>query len=214
MNERQKNTTLPDHFATVADDVIVYANRSDGVWLDVGSGPGGLGLALAERHSGFTLLLDPNVESLKKALDTATHRGLSNRVVPVIGVAEDPPLLDESVDVIVSRGSFFFWEDRAEGLRRLYRLLRVGGKAMIGGGLGSAYPAWARAEFIRRQRNQMRDPAERENFREARKTATFEKLAREASIPKYEVVGEGGLEPDDPNTGIGIWLRFDKESTA
>jgi hypothetical protein len=33
----------------------------------------------------------------------------------------------------------------------------------------------------------------------------------EADLPTFEVIGEGGLESDDPNTGVGIWLRFTKE---
>ncbi len=211
-NDRQK--PLPDQYATVAEDVLDHVGDRGGVWLDVGSGPGGLGLALAERHSGITLLLDPNPGSLRKALDAAHARGLSSCVAAVIGTAEAPPLPDESVDVVVSRGSFFFWQDRAEGLRRLYRLLRPGGKAMIGGGLGSKYPAWAREAFIRRQRERMTDPAERETFREARSPATFERLAREAGLRDFEVVGKGGLDANDPDTGRGIWLRFGREQES
>ena len=30
-------------------------------------------------------------------------------------------------------------------------------------------------------------------------------------MKKFEVIGEGGLEADNPNTGIGIWLRFAKD---
>ena len=38
---------LPDHYATVARDVIAFCGSDGGrVWLDLGSGPGGLGLAL------------------------------------------------------------------------------------------------------------------------------------------------------------------------
>ena len=211
MPERGKQRPLPDQYATVADDIIGYIGARGGVWLDVGSGPGGLGLALAQQHKGLTLLLDPNPGSLRTALGSARERGLSARVATVIGTAEDPPLPDESVDVIVSRGSFFFWQDRAEGLRRLYRLLHPGGMAMIGGGLGSKYPAWAREKFIRRQRERMTDPTEREKFREARSPATFERLARQAGLRDFEVVGEGGLDADDPDAGRGIWLRFGRE---
>ena len=212
MPERCGRGDLPDQYAAVADDILDHVGDRGGIWLDVGSGPGGLGLALARRHEGFTLLLDPNRDSLRKALDAAGERALSARVAAVIGTAEEPPLLDESVDVIVSRGSFFFWRDRAEGLRRLYRLLRPAGMAVIGGGLGSKYPAWAREEFIRRQRERMTDPAEREAFREARSPITFERLAREAGLRGFEVFGEGGLDAGDPNAGRGIWLRFGKES--
>jgi hypothetical protein len=84
---------------------------------------------------------------------------------------------------------------------------------MIGGGLGSGYPQWARQEFIRRQRESAKSREAAREFAEARSPETFRRLAAEAGLPSFEVIGEGGLGPDDPNTGIGIWLRFMKEAS-
>jgi ubiquinone/menaquinone biosynthesis C-methylase UbiE len=158
------------------------------------------------------VLMDPNADALRRALDAARHHGVGSRVVAVIGSAESIPLSDDSVDVVVSRGSFYFWRDRAQGLREIWRILRPGGRAMIGGGLGSAYPQWARQEFIRRRRESAKNREEARKFAEARSPETFHRLATEAGLHSFEVVGEGGLTADDPNTGIGIWLRFTKEA--
>ena len=57
----------------------------------------------------------------------------------------------------------------------------------------------------------MKSPEEAQAFAEARSPATFRRLAIEAALPSFEVVGEGGLTADDPNTGLGIWLRFVKK---
>ena len=86
---------------------------------------------------------------------------------------------------------------------------------MIGGGLGRRYPEWARREFIRRRREDAakNGPEAACRFTEARSRETFSRLAEESGIPSFEVVGEGGLGPEDPNTGVGIWLRFCKEGT-
>ena len=208
--------SLPDYYATVAEDVLVFCGASGGrVWVDLGSGAGGVGLALAERVAdGTMVLMDPNAEALAKALGDAERRGLASRVVPVVGSAERMPLPDACIDVVVSRGSFYFWQDRAQGLREVWRVLRPGGRAMIGGGLGTGYPAWARTEFIRRQRESQRskgDKAMRE-FREARSPETFRRLAAEADLPRFEVVGEGGLDATDPQSGLGIWLKLRKEN--
>jgi len=208
--------TLPDYYPTVAEDVIAFCgDQGDRVWVDLGTGPGGLGLALVEKVSGGTMvLMDPNADALRRALDAARRRGIASRAVAVIGSAESIPLPDESVDVVVSRGSLYFWKDRAQGLREIWRILRPGGRAMIGGGLGSAYPPWARQEFIRRRRESVaaKGPEAVREFAEARSPETFRHLAAEAGLPRFEVIGEGGLGADEPNTGIGIWLRFTKET--
>ncbi len=205
---------LPDYYQTVAEDVIAFCGDQRGrIWVDLGTGPGGLGLALLEKISETTMvLMDPNVDALRRALDAARQRGFASRVVAVIGSAETIPLLDESVDVVVSRGSFYFWRDRAQGLREVYRILRPGGRAMIGGGLGSGYPQWARQEFIRRRRESAKGPEAKREFNEARSSETFRRLATEAGLASFEVIGEGGLAADDPNIGIGIWLRFRKKA--
>jgi SAM-dependent methyltransferase len=194
--------------------VIGFCGQGGGrVWVDLGTGPGGLGVALLNQlPDGTMVLLDPNADALRRALDAARQRNFMSRAVAVVGSAESIPLPDESVDVVVSRGSFYFWKDRAQGLREVRRILRPSGRAMIGGGLGSGYPQWARQEFIRRRRESAKSPEEAREFAEARSPETFRRLAIEAGLPCFEVVGEGGLGADDPNTGIGIWLRFTKEA--
>jgi len=213
-----KPVELPDHYETVAEDVVRFCGSSGGrVWLDLGSGPGGVGLALLEKiHEAVMVLMDPDAEALRQALDSARERGLSARAVALVGSAESIPLPDESVDVVVSRGSFYFWQDRAQGLREVWRVLRPGGRAMIGGGLGRCYPQWARQEFIRKRRESVaaKGPEAVREFVEARSPETFRRLAVEAGLPAFnEVVGDGGLGPDEANTGIGIWLQMAKETS-
>jgi len=207
---------LPDYYGTVVEDVLAFCDGSGRrVWLDLGSGPGGVGLALLEKvHEAVVVLMDPDAKALRRALDSARQRGLSARAVAVVGSAESIPLPDESVDIVVSRGSFYFWQDRAQGLREVWRVLRPGGRAMIGGGLGRRYPQWARQEFIRRRRESAaaKGPEAVREFAEARSPETFRRLAVEAGLPAFEVVGEGGLGPDEANTGIGIWLQMAKET--
>jgi SAM-dependent methyltransferase len=204
---------LPDFYETVGGDVIAFAGRSDGIWLDIGSGPGGLALAVASRTAGAIVLVDPDAAALIGAQAAAAARGLTDRIIPIVGRAEALPMPDDFADVVMSRGSFYFWQDRALGLCEIHRVLRPGGKAMIGGGLGVGYPAWARREFIRRRREGMEreGPQAAQQFRQARSPETFRRLAAEAGLTTFQVVGEGGLAAGDPQAGVGIWLQFTKE---
>jgi len=132
--------------------------------------------------------------------------------VAVVSPAEAMPLADASVDLVVSRGSIFFWRDPAAGVREAYRVLRRGGKAMLGGGLGSGYPVGAREVFMRRRYEGVlkEGPEAVRCFQELRRPETFRWWAVEAGLMDFDVAGEGGLSPEDARAGLGIWLRFTK----
>ena len=135
-------------------------------------------------------------------------------MVAIVGVAEAIPFPDNSVDLVVSRGSIFFWDDPAKGLKEVYRVLRPGCKAMIGGGAGSGYPRWAAEELIRRRKERFKkDGAEKWNrFIEIRRPEVMRGWAEAAGLPNFEVIGKGALSAEDPRTGQGVWLVFTKES--
>ncbi|MCD6415277.1 MAG: class I SAM-dependent methyltransferase [Planctomycetes bacterium] len=204
---------LPDYYECVARDVVEMCKPRDGVWVDLGCGEGAVAFALAELSRAVLVLVDPNREALAEALRRARDMGLSQRTVALCGRAESLPLVDDSVDLVVSRGSIFFWDDRPAGVREVYRALRPGGKAMLGGGLGRSYPLWARREFISRRREGVRQegPAAVRAFAEVRSRDAFQGWAEEAGLHSFEVIGEAALPEDDPNTGLGLWLIFEKE---
>ena len=203
---------LPDVYSTVAADVMAFCQPPEGLWVDLGAGTGGLGLALASASRSTVVLVDPNEEALRRGLGEAHGKGLGSRVLAIVGQAEEIPLATASVNLVVSRGSIFFWQDKPRGLREVSRLLPPGGKAMIGGGLGSAYPAWARREFIRWRRHRVErgGPDTRRAFLEARSPESFRRWALEAGLSSFEVAPDGGFPPQEPCMGLGIWLRFTK----
>ena len=205
---------LPDFYGTVAEEILFECHPLEGVWLDLGAGSGGVGLALAKRTISTIVLIDPTEDALQKALEKARRIGLGKRVVAIKSRAEAIPLSDNCMDLVVSRGSIFFWDDRVQGLREAYRILCRGGVAMIGGGLGASYPKWARQQFTRRRHEEARkrgtDAYRR--FKEARSPQTFRRLAEEAGLQDFEIAGDGVPDPDSPQAGLGIWLRFRKEN--
>ena len=83
---------------------------------------------------------------------------------------------------------------------------------MLGGGLGASYPLWARQEFIRRRHEGVKARGENayRRFKEARSSHTFRRLAKEAGLEHFEVIGGGAPEPDNPRVGLGTWLLFRK----
>ncbi len=207
---------VPDWYPCVASDILEWSKPEPGVWVDLGAGSGGVGLAVASSKNqaasqSTIILLDPDAAALSQALEKGRRKDLHNRLVAIVGVAEKMPLPDKSVDLVFSRGSIWFWKDRVKGIREVYRVLRPGGKAMLGGGLGSEYPEWARREFMRRRHGHWNaDSPQAKKFVRLRDPNTIGRWAKDAGIPDFEVIGHGAVPPDDPRAGSGTWLRFTK----
>jgi len=203
---------LPDFYKTVAEEILCRCHPKEGVWMDLGSGAGGVGLSLAERTSSMIVMIDTNQDALQKALSEAKKAELDKRIIAIKAMAEDIPLPDNCIDLVVSRGSIFFWNDRAQGLREVFRILAPGGKAMIGGGLGASYPQWARQEFTRRRHEEMKKegPEAYKRFQDARSFQTFQQLAKDAGLVDFEIAGDGEPDSESQQAGLGIWLLFRK----
>lgn len=111
-----------------------------GVCIDVGCGPCGLSIELAKITDlqFYALDIDPAVFPI------ATRRLNEARLLPrfslVTGDAQDMPFKDNLADLIISRGSFLFWDNQVAGFREIYRVLKPGGVAFVGGGVGRFLP--------------------------------------------------------------------------
>lgn len=108
-----------------------------GVCLDIGSGGGYLGLALAKITDLDFVFLDTSADALEKAKAHIAEDGLRNRAKALRGDVHHIPLADGSLSLVISRGSIPFWEDPALALREVYRVITQGGMAYIGGGRGT-----------------------------------------------------------------------------
>jgi SAM-dependent methyltransferase len=205
--------SLPDRYPYVVKDVLNFCQPQKGFWVDLGAGKGQVAIPLIEAASNPVVMLDPNAEAMSKGLEMARNKGLGDRLFAVVGVAEDMPFPDNSVDLVVSRGSIFFWEDPVKGLQEVRRVLRPGGKAMIGGGAGSGYPKEAVEKLVAGRKKKLEgDEAEKwKEFVQLRRPEKLREWAEAAGLTSFNLAGKGALSADDPKVGQGVWLWFTKE---
>jgi ubiquinone/menaquinone biosynthesis C-methylase UbiE len=101
--------------------------------LEVGVGTGYYSLDLAEwvGGSGRVELFDLQREMLDHVMKRAEERGLTN-LVPTQGGATDLPYDDDSMDAVVLTAVLGEIPDREAAIREIARVLRPGGRLIVG----------------------------------------------------------------------------------
>jgi SAM-dependent methyltransferase len=116
----------------LTESLIDAAAISDGDRvLELACGPGGLGLAVAERYPESEVLLsDVAPQMTDIAAAQADERGLTNATVAVLDLEkiEQP---DESFDVVLCREGIMLVPEPATAAAEIRRVLRPGGRAAI-----------------------------------------------------------------------------------
>ncbi len=122
---------LGGFYSRVADEVA--ATCASGTVLEVGSGPGRLGVRLARSAPRLNVTgVDLSPEMVELANHRAAEAGLpGERVRFEVGDVGALPYADGRFDGVVSTLSLHHWPDPALGLAEIHRVLKPGGEARI-----------------------------------------------------------------------------------
>lgn len=148
-------------YPVIAGQIVERTGLRSGKCLDAGCGTGALGRAIAGRTDLHVTFFDRSEAMLSYARRHVEAESLSSRSHFVEGDIHAIDLASESMDLVISRGSSPFWENREQAYSEILRVLRKGGKAYIGGGFGNA----GLREYIT-QTMQKRNPDWRKNFKD------------------------------------------------
>lgn len=190
-------------YPLIAAQIIESTGISKGYCLDIGCGGGHLGMAVASLGDFFMGFVDPSEGMLAIVARNTAEAGISERSQILNGSAENIPLPDNHVDLAISRGSVFFWEDQVAAFREIERVLKPGGMAYIGGGFGSE----AIKEDIIRKMNEKGDP-EKKPFHKK----ISERLGTNAADRFKETLKSAGIRDFtiSQSKGKGLWMIIRK----
>jgi ubiquinone/menaquinone biosynthesis C-methylase UbiE len=111
---------------------IIKSGITKGCVLEIGSGPGYLGLEWLKQTEGTTLKgLDISKDMLSIAERNAKEYGLSERVEYIHGRGDRIPFEDESFDAAFTNGSLHEWSQPKETFNEIWRVLKKEGKFFI-----------------------------------------------------------------------------------
>ena len=186
-------------YPLLAQQCVDDYGLDSGICMDIGTGNGYVGTEIAKITNMSIYFIDIEAGALDFARSTVTDANIDNEVFFLeADVCTGLPLSDNYADFIISRGSIWFWEDKARGLAEFYRVLKVGGTALIGGGLGRYVPATMRARLSGERKNTLeKKGGTRLSLEE------IETLAVEAGIPSFKVMYDA---PGDK----GRWIEIQK----
>lgn len=134
-------------YDVIAGDLLEETKITSGRLLDVGCGGGHLGFAVMARSGFAGDFVDINATAVRLAGERAARLGLDRRCRFHQADVAALPFEDQTFDLVVSRGSMFFWEDQERAFAEILRVLKPGGKTYIGGGLGRP---WQRKAIMER----------------------------------------------------------------
>jgi ubiquinone/menaquinone biosynthesis C-methylase UbiE len=122
---------LGKRYTPFADQILQFSNqfltKSPNLIVDIGCGPGFLGLELLRLAPGMRIIgVDPDERMIRIAQQKAKEfgvKGFEGR----LGDAEQLPIEDGVVDIVVTLSAIHHWPDVSSGIREVYRVLKVGG---------------------------------------------------------------------------------------
>jgi len=112
--------------------LIIKQGITSGLALEVGPGPGYLGLEWLKKTSGTRLNgLDISEDMLALAGKNAAEYGLTGRANYIAGDARKMPFEDGRFDAVFTNDSLHEWAHPEEIFNEIYRVLKPGGKYVI-----------------------------------------------------------------------------------
>ena len=111
---------------------ILNAGIAQGLALEIGPGPGYLGLEWLKTTQGTNLKgLEISPEMISIAERNAAEYGLEQRIQYVKGNALEIPFDDDTFDAVFANGSLHEWSDPMKVLNGIQRVLKLSGKYCV-----------------------------------------------------------------------------------
>ena len=113
-------------------NLIISTGINKGLLLEIGPGPGYLGLELLKKTKGTKLKgIEISANMIKLAEKNAEQYGLSSRANYVMGDASSMPFDNDTFDGVFTNGSLHEWSEPQKIFNEIYRVLKPQGAYFI-----------------------------------------------------------------------------------
>jgi iron complex transport system ATP-binding protein len=188
----------------LAKQVLTDYKISQGRCLDVGTGSGLLSIELAKISDLDITALDISPLMVKIANEEVSSNKLEKRIRVIEADAQKIPFDRNYFDLIVSKGTLWFFKDKVQAFKEMYRVLKPGGVIYIGCGDARRVPrnlSGFKKMLAFRLENQRRK---------------FDKHWKELRLPPSkwdEILKQAGIDQFKYYPGY-FWIEIRKPKTA
>lgn len=195
--------TLAPVYAPLAEQIVSDFDLSeqDGIGIDLGSGPGTLIIELCKRSRLHWINADINPNYFSNFYRQAEEIDVGHQVSAIFADAHSLPFRDNYADIIVSRGSYHFWEDKVLAFSEIYRVLKSGAVAYIGRGFSRDLPVETAKKIRAKQGKKMQ-------YNVDEKAKELYNIMNKLGIKDYRI--DRPKPPGSKNVNYGIWIEFHK----
>jgi SAM-dependent methyltransferase len=200
-------TVLAPVYGPLAEQIVMEYNLADkeGIGIDIGGGPGDLVVELCKRTTRMHWInADINPKSFPHLSKIAAEADMGHRISMMFADAQELPFRDDYADIVVSRGSFHFWDDKLKAFSEIYRVLKPGGVAYIGRGFSDNLPV----DIARKIRRAQEERGNFPKYDVAETARNLEHIMKSLEIKEYSI--RIPRPPGSEGVNYGVWVEFHK----
>lgn len=201
--DRFAREAFKEVYPSLAEQILSDYGIREGLCLDIGCGPAYLSIEVAKRSNLEVIGVDIDPKAVEIARSNVKRENQTDRVRIEQGDVHELRFKDGAADLIISRGSFPFWTNTAKAFREIHRVLKPGGVAFVGGGMGRAITPEKKAAIKKK--------VEQAGFmNRCKNTITpvmMQEVLESINIQDYKILGDG---PGDSGCKCGMWIEIRK----
>ncbi len=187
-----------DIYPQIAQNILKLFNKQSATIVEIGCGSAILSRNLSNlgNYQIFAVDLEFDMALCAKQFITKENK---KEILPIVANVETLPFKNSFADLIVSRGSMFFWENKTKSFREIYRVLKKGGMTYIGGGFGNKALKEKIFKVMSSKNPQWQDQVKQRLQQTNPKT--IESIMQSAGIDTYTIISDES----------GFWIVITKE---
>lgn len=187
-----------DIYPQIAKNITAFYKKQSGTVVEIGCGSAILSRSFYNFGNYRIFALDLEFDMIFSAKKFIEKENKST-IFPIVANVGAIPFKSDFADLVISRGSVFFWEDKVQAFKEIYRILKKSGITYIGGGFGNK-DLKEKIHKVMSEKNPNWQNQVQERLKQTN-PQTIKNILQKSNIETYKII----------NDETGFWIIITKE---